>query len=105
LTRNVQRVSKVISGHRVQDPMRKQIVIIDGHPDCDPARFGHATAGTHAEAAVAAGHHVSRIDVAQLDFPILRTRADREDDTPIPARRFLPSIGAQSCARRQSRPC
>jgi putative NADPH-quinone reductase len=68
-----------------EGPMRKHILIIDGHPDSDPARFCHAIAGAYAEAAVAAGHNVSRIDVSQLDFPILRTRADWEQGTPIPA--------------------
>ena len=65
--------------------MAKQIVIIDGHPDPDPARFCHAIAAAYAEAAADAGHHVRRIEVAQLDFPILRTRIDWEKGEPVAA--------------------
>jgi putative NADPH-quinone reductase len=65
--------------------MPKQIVIIDGHPDPDPARFCHTVAKTYAEAAREAGHEIRRIELAQLDFPILRTRADWEGGTPVPA--------------------
>ncbi len=57
----------------------KRIAIIDGHPDPDPARFIHALAESYAEGAVSAGHEVRRINVSQLDFPLIRTRADWEE--------------------------
>ena len=54
--------------------MTKSVVIIDGHPD--PAR-GHlcdALAGAYAAGATAAGHAVTQVRVADLDFPLLRSQ-------------------------------
>lgn len=62
----------------------KHIAIIDGHPDPDRGRFIHALAARYAEGAVAAGHEVRRIDLARLDFPLLRSRAAWEDEPPPP---------------------
>jgi hypothetical protein len=64
--------------------MAKQIVIIDGHPDPDAAWFCHAIAGAYAEASQI-GDHVRRIEVAQLEFPILRMRADWDGGEPVAA--------------------
>jgi putative NADPH-quinone reductase len=58
--------------------MSKRIAIIDGHPDPDPARFVHALADAYAAGAAGAGHEVRRITVAQLDFPLLRSREEWE---------------------------
>ena len=58
--------------------MTKRIVIIQGHPDPDDCHLLHAMADTYADGALAAGHMVRRIDVARLDFPLLRTQADFE---------------------------
>jgi putative NADPH-quinone reductase len=60
----------------------KRIIIIDGHPDPDPARFCHAIGHAYAAAALKAGHEVQRFEIAQLDFPVLRTRADWETGEP-----------------------
>jgi putative NADPH-quinone reductase len=62
--------------------MSKRIVIIDGHPDTDEARLIHALANAYAEGAEAGGHAVRRIDVARLDFPLLRTKQDWYAGTP-----------------------
>jgi putative NADPH-quinone reductase len=64
--------------------MPKRIAIIQGHPDPAGGHLGHALADAYARGAEAAGHAVRRIDVAALDFPLLRTQAafDRE---PAPA--------------------
>jgi putative NADPH-quinone reductase len=62
----------------------RRIAIIDGHPDADPARFVHALASRYADGALAAGHELRRIDLARLDFPLIRTRAEWEGDE-IPA--------------------
>lgn len=48
------------------------ITIIDGHPDASKERLNHALADRYAQSAVAAGHDVRRIDVSQLDFPLIR---------------------------------
>lgn len=58
--------------------MGKRIVIIQGHPDPDPSHFCHAIGWTYEEAAVAAGHTVRTIDVARLDFELLRTQREFE---------------------------
>lgn len=67
------------------DPKPKHIVVIDGHPDPDPARYCHALAQAYVEAARQAGHSVETIACAELDFPILRTAADFAGGTPPPA--------------------
>jgi putative NADPH-quinone reductase len=60
-----------------------QIAVIQGHPDPAGNRLLHALADAYAEGAVAGGHEVRRIEVAGLDFPILRTKDDFEKgETP-----------------------
>lgn len=56
--------------------MTRRIVIVQGHPDSDPRRYCRALADAYAEGAEAAGHEVTRIDLARLDFPLLRTQDD-----------------------------
>jgi putative NADPH-quinone reductase len=58
--------------------MPHQVAIIQGHPDPAGNRLCHALADAYAKGAVTAGHQVARIEVAQLDFPILRTQKDFE---------------------------
>jgi putative NADPH-quinone reductase len=58
--------------------MSKRIVIIQGHPDPVGGHLLNAMADAYAEAAKQAGHEVRRIEVAGLDFPLLRTQADFE---------------------------
>ncbi len=58
--------------------MTKRITIIQGHPDSGSRHFGHALADEYASGARDNGHEVRKIDVAQLDFPILRSREDFE---------------------------
>ena len=53
--------------------MPRRILIIIGHPDPSPKRLCGALADSYAEGARSANHHVSRIDIAALDFPFLRT--------------------------------
>lgn len=65
--------------------MPRKILIIDGHPDPDRIRFIHALADAYAEGATVSGHEVRRIEVATLDFPILRSRSDWTDGTPVAA--------------------
>jgi putative NADPH-quinone reductase len=58
--------------------MAKHIVIIQGHPDASVRHYGHALADEYAKGAEDGGHEVRRIEVAQLEFPILRTKDDFE---------------------------
>lgn len=56
----------------------KNILVIQGHPDAATPRLCHALAGAYAEGARAAGHEVRSLDVAALDFPLLRSQHDWE---------------------------
>lgn len=62
--------------------MTKQIAIIQGHPDPQGHHFGHALAAAYATSAEEAGHRVGIIQVAKLDFPLLRTKEEFEKGTP-----------------------
>jgi putative NADPH-quinone reductase len=63
----------------------KRILLIQGHPDASRAHLGHALADAYAEGAAAAGHEVRRVEVAQLDFPVLRSAAEWEKGALPPA--------------------
>jgi putative NADPH-quinone reductase len=56
--------------------MPRRICIIHGHPDPAPGHFTAALSDAYAAAATAAGHEVSRIDIAALDVPLLRAPSD-----------------------------
>lgn len=58
------------------------IAIIDGHPDPSEARLTHALANRYADAAQDAGHKVRRIDVARMEFPLLRSADEFEAGDP-----------------------
>lgn len=64
--------------------MPARITIIQGHPDPAGGHLCHALAAAYAEGAEAAGHGVRRIEVAALDFPLLRAREDWTGGTPPP---------------------
>lgn len=58
--------------------MGRRITIVQGHPDPAGHRLLHAMADTYADGALAVGHQVRRIEVARLDFPLLRSQAEFE---------------------------
>ncbi len=58
--------------------MNKKITIIQGHPDPKGGHFDHMLADTYTQAAEQAGHCVTTINIAKLDFPLLRSQADWE---------------------------
>ncbi len=62
--------------------MAKKIVIIQGHPDGSRRHLCHALADTYADAAVEAGHSVVRVEVAALEFPLLRTEEEFNSGKP-----------------------
>jgi putative NADPH-quinone reductase len=51
----------------------RRILVIVGHPDPDPKRLCRALADAYAVSAEEAGHAVRCVDLASLDFPLLRT--------------------------------
>jgi putative NADPH-quinone reductase len=56
----------------------RRVAIIQGHPDPGGKRLCHALADAYSLGATAAGHEVTRIEVARLVFPILRTKEEFE---------------------------
>ncbi len=58
--------------------MAKRITIIQGNPDAQTRHFGHALADEYAKGAEDGGHEVRRIEIATLDFPLLRTKEEFE---------------------------
>jgi putative NADPH-quinone reductase len=58
--------------------MTKRIAIIQGHPDPVGGHLLHAMADAYVEGATAAGHEVRRIEVAKLEFPLLRIQEEFE---------------------------
>jgi putative NADPH-quinone reductase len=62
--------------------MAKHIAIIQGHPDSRGDRYLRAFANAYAKSAEEAGHEIKVIDVATLDFPLLRSKEDFEKGTP-----------------------
>jgi putative NADPH-quinone reductase len=62
----------------------KRIAIIQGHPDAAHRHFCHALAEAYASSARASGHEVQAINVAELDFPMLRSKEAFETG-PLPA--------------------
>ena len=63
--------------------MSKRILIIQGHPDPAANHFGHALADAYGEGARRSGHVLRSIDVARLDFPLLRSK-DEWEHGPVP---------------------
>jgi putative NADPH-quinone reductase len=58
--------------------MRRRIAIVQGHPDPSAGHLCHALADAYEAGAAAADHDVRRVEVARIDVPLLRTKADFE---------------------------
>ncbi|SDE13140.1 NAD(P)H-dependent oxidoreductase [Aquimonas voraii] len=58
--------------------MATRILVLQGHPDPDPGRFGRALSAAYADAAQSAGHEVRSVDLGGLDVPLLRTAGEWE---------------------------
>ncbi|WP_041702998.1 NAD(P)H-dependent oxidoreductase [Pseudogulbenkiania sp. NH8B] len=73
--------------------MSKRILVIQGHPDPAGDHFCHALAEAYAQGAREVGHEVRLIEVATLDFPLLRSKEEFDNGTPVEAiRRAQESI-------------
>jgi len=64
--------------------MRKNILIIQGHPDMSHDHLGHALAASYEKGARESGYEVRMICIANIDFPLLRTNEDFYSSGPIP---------------------
>ncbi len=58
--------------------MSRRILIVIGHPDLSPDRLCRSLAKAYGEGAEKAGHAVRRVDLAAIDFPMLRTMQEFE---------------------------
>lgn len=58
--------------------MSSRIAIIQGHPDPQTRHLGHALADEYAKGAEDGGHAVRRLEVARMEFPLLRTKEEFE---------------------------
>lgn len=65
--------------------MGKRILLIQAHPDSGKPHFCHALEERYAQGATAAGHEVKHINVAALDFPLLRSESEWENGALPPA--------------------
>jgi putative NADPH-quinone reductase len=59
-----------------------RITLIQGHPDPRGGHFGHALADAYLVAATDAAHEVRTVDVARLEFPLLRSAAEWKEGAP-----------------------
>lgn len=55
--------------------MSRRILVLQGHPDASGAHFGHSLAEAYAQAAQEAGHEIRVVRIADLEFPVLRSKA------------------------------
>ena len=56
----------------------RKILVVVAHPDPDPARLCRALASAYAKGAEEAEHHVRQLDLATIEFPMLKTMAEFE---------------------------
>jgi putative NADPH-quinone reductase len=64
--------------------MAQRVLIVQAHPDNSERHLCHALADAYADGARSGGHEVRLVDVAALDFPLLRSRAQWEGGTLPP---------------------
>lgn len=63
----------------------RRVALIQGHPDPAGGHLDHALADAYAEGATRAGHELRRVEVAALDFPLLRSKQAFEQGAVPPA--------------------
>lgn len=56
--------------------MPDRITLVQAHPDAAGGHLCHALARAYADGASKAGREVRSVDIAQLDFPLLRSQKD-----------------------------
>jgi putative NADPH-quinone reductase len=64
--------------------MTKRILLIQAHPDASRPHLCHALASSYAKGAEAAGHTVRQVNLATLDFPLLKSQHEW-DEGKLPA--------------------
>lgn len=66
------------SADRRRPAMAHRIAVIQGHPDPAGGHLCHALADAYRVGAESSGNEVRTIDVAQLDFPLIRSKEEFE---------------------------
>ena len=56
----------------------RRILLVQGHPDPGSGHLCHALAAAYAAGAAKGGHAVRQVDVARLEFPLLRSQHEWE---------------------------
>lgn len=64
--------------------MPQRVAIIQGHPTVGGGHFCHGLAAAYARGAQESGHEVRMVIVAELEFPLLRSKRDWEAGVPPP---------------------
>jgi putative NADPH-quinone reductase len=59
-----------------------RIALIQGHPTADARHFCHALADAYRKGADEGGHELRDVDVAKLQFTVLRSRKEWEGEAP-----------------------
>jgi len=70
----------------------QRILIIQGHPDASQPHLCHALAEAYAAGARESGHEVRMLEVAALDFPLLRSQREWESGTLPSALGDMPAL-------------
>ncbi len=65
--------------------MSKNILLIQGHPDTSQLHLCHALERAYAQGATTVGNNIRHMNVATLDFPILRSQYEWEKGTLPPS--------------------
>jgi putative NADPH-quinone reductase len=63
----------------------QRILLIQGHPEATRRHLGHLLEDAYASGALSAGYEVRRVNVATLDFPLLRSQEAWEHGELPPA--------------------
>jgi len=58
--------------------MGKHVLLVQGHPDSGQRHLCHALADAYAGGAQSAGHEIRHLNIATLDFPLLRSQQEWE---------------------------
>lgn len=72
--------------------MPKNILIIDAHPDTDPARFCHAIVSSYRDGAAAGGHAARIIRLADAGIAPLLSRAEQMGDASAEIKKMQQDI-------------
>lgn len=65
--------------------MKRQVVVIDGHPDPAPGRLCHALADAYARGVESAGNTAEVVRLAELEIPLLRSADEFNNQPPVAA--------------------